>query len=138
MWRSISEADCLAHYQKVDGANPSSAISVIEDLTKKKDAKNADPDPGFHHPVRNGKKRGNSMGEPVRAEVVLCILFVALLGLISRSWQSKRPTWRNWQRNCPVSRGLQVRFLPSALGQWNDSRCVPLSSKTGSDRFRNK
>ena len=56
------------------------------------------------------------MGEPVRAEVVLCILFVALLGLISRSWQSKMPTWRNWQRNCLVSRRLQVRFLPSALG----------------------
>lgn len=64
MRRSISEADCLAHYQKVDGANPSSAISVIEDLTKKEDAKNANPDPGFHHLVHNGKKRGNSMGSP--------------------------------------------------------------------------
>ena len=80
MWRSLSEADCLAHYQKGDGANPSSAISVIEDLTKKKDAKNADPDPGFHHLVRYGEKRGELHGKPVRAEVVLCRLFDALLG----------------------------------------------------------
>ena len=52
----------------------------------------------------------------MRAEVVLCRLFDALLGLISRSWQSKKPAWRNWQRNRLVSRRLQVRFLPSALG----------------------
>ena len=65
------------------------------------------------------------MGRPVRAEVVLCELFMALLGLISRSWQSKKPAWRNWQRNCLVSRRLQVRFLPSALGQGMHFRYIP-------------
>lgn len=123
LWRSISEADCLAHYQKVDGANPSSATSVK--CLRQRKTQNADPDPGFHHPVRFGKKRGNSMGNPCVQRLCSAKYMSLCWVLVSVTRQSKRPAWRNWQRSCLVSRRLQVRFLPSALGQGMHFRVHP-------------
>ena len=86
-------------------------------IAKKEDAKNASPDTGFHHPVRNGKKRGNSMGSPCVQRLCSADYLMLCWVLVSSvTWQSKKPAWRNWQRNCLVSRRLQVRFLSSALG----------------------
>ncbi len=39
--------------------------------------------------------------------------------------KQNKPAWRNWQRNRLVSRRLQVRFLPSALGQGMHFRYIP-------------
>ena len=80
MRRSISEADCLAHYQKVDGANPSSATDVLEAfIAKRKTQKTRTLIPGSITSCVM-EKAGELHGKPMRAEVVLCKLFVALLG----------------------------------------------------------